>query len=176
MEKITKKNSILYNQLWINKAIEEGNMDFIPVHKLPGKSIGECIEIKYNQERHLTGSDAEDNLDKSLESIKEYIYDYECWQKSADNMYSSIICYSDGRAPKSGNYYSGEKPTDFWITYKDRYMRVRGDKTNRETIIVERIKLNTGKWKKTETVVKGRFETLQDYDKGKKMYSFESGY
>ena len=59
MEKITKKNSILYNQLWINKAIEEGNMDFIPVHKLPGKSIGECIEIKYNQlyneefERHL---------------------------------------------------------------------------------------------------------------------------
>lgn len=49
MEKITKKNSILYNQLWINKAIEEGHMDFIPVHKLPNKSIGECIEIKYNQ-------------------------------------------------------------------------------------------------------------------------------
>lgn len=49
MEKLTKKNSILYNQLWINKAIEEGHMDFIPVHKLPNKSIGECIEIKYNQ-------------------------------------------------------------------------------------------------------------------------------
>ena len=49
METITKKNSISYNQFWINKAIEEGYMDFIPVHKLPNKSIGECIEIKYNQ-------------------------------------------------------------------------------------------------------------------------------
>lgn len=49
MEKLTKKNSILYNQLWINKAIEEGHMDFIPVHKFSNKSIGECIEIKYNQ-------------------------------------------------------------------------------------------------------------------------------
>lgn len=49
MEKLTKKNSILYNQLWINKAIEEGYLEFIPVHKIPNKSIGEHIEIKYNQ-------------------------------------------------------------------------------------------------------------------------------
>lgn len=49
MEQLTKKNSILYNQEWINKAIEEGHMDFIPVHKFPNKSIGEHIEIKYNQ-------------------------------------------------------------------------------------------------------------------------------
>ena len=46
MEKITKKNSILYNQLWINKAIEEGHMDFLPIHLLPNKSIGEEIELK----------------------------------------------------------------------------------------------------------------------------------
>ncbi len=49
MEKITKKTSILYNQLWIDKAILEGHMDFLPVHKFPNKSIGEHIEIKYNQ-------------------------------------------------------------------------------------------------------------------------------
>lgn len=49
MEKITKKNSILYNQLWINKAIEEGHMDFLPIHLLPNKSIGEEIELKYHQ-------------------------------------------------------------------------------------------------------------------------------
>lgn len=49
MEKLTKKNSILYNQLWINKAIEEGNMDFLPIHLSPNKSIGEEIELKYNQ-------------------------------------------------------------------------------------------------------------------------------
>ena len=49
MRKITKKNSIIYNQLWINKAIKEGHMDFLPVVKFPNKSIGEHIEIKYNQ-------------------------------------------------------------------------------------------------------------------------------
>jgi hypothetical protein len=49
MNKITKKNSILYNQLWIKKAIEEGHINFLPVHKLPNKSIGEHIEIKYKQ-------------------------------------------------------------------------------------------------------------------------------
>lgn len=49
MTKITKKNSIIYNQLWINKAIEEGHMDFIPIHKFPNRSIGEHIEIKYRQ-------------------------------------------------------------------------------------------------------------------------------
>ena len=49
MEKITKKNSILWNQEWINKALDEGYINFLPVFKLPGKSIGEHIEIKYKQ-------------------------------------------------------------------------------------------------------------------------------
>ena len=49
MQKITKKNSIIYNQLWINKAIEEGHINFLPIVKFPNKSIGEHIEIKYNQ-------------------------------------------------------------------------------------------------------------------------------
>ena len=49
MEKITKKNSILYNQLWINKAIEEGHMDFLPIFKSNSLSIGEYIEMKYEQ-------------------------------------------------------------------------------------------------------------------------------
>lgn len=49
MKKQTYKNSIIYNQLLITKAIEEGHMNFIPVVKFPNKSIGEHIEIKYNQ-------------------------------------------------------------------------------------------------------------------------------
>ena len=68
MEKITKKNSILYNQLWINKAIEEGHMDFLPVNILPNKSIGEYIEIKYNQlEKHQ-------KLLKNSADTNEFIY------------------------------------------------------------------------------------------------------
>ena len=55
MEKITKKNSILYNQLWINKAIEEGHMDFLPIFKSNSISIGEYIEMKYEQyEKNIT--------------------------------------------------------------------------------------------------------------------------
>ena len=60
MEKLTKKNSILYNQEWINKAIEEGYIEFLPTTKIPNnKSIGEWLEIKYKQldneelDRHL---------------------------------------------------------------------------------------------------------------------------
>ena len=51
MEKLTKGNSILYNQLWINKAIEEGNINLIPTgeHTKIDKSIGEYIELMYNQ-------------------------------------------------------------------------------------------------------------------------------
>ena len=47
MEKITKKNSIIFNQLWINKIIEEGNMKLLP-HIKPGTlSIGEYLEQQY---------------------------------------------------------------------------------------------------------------------------------
>lgn len=49
MEKITKKNSILYNQLWTIKAIEEGYINLIPDKKLKNMSIGEQIEINYKK-------------------------------------------------------------------------------------------------------------------------------
>lgn len=49
MSKIINNKSIDYNQYWIDKAITEGNMNFIPVKKFPNKSIGEHIEIKYKQ-------------------------------------------------------------------------------------------------------------------------------
>ena len=39
-EKITKKNSILFNQLWINKAIEDGNSFVLISKKEDDKSIG----------------------------------------------------------------------------------------------------------------------------------------
>ena len=157
--------------------LENKNENFIVIpDTIQIKENNGNIEIKYDQERHLTGKEAKACLDKSLESIKNYIYDYECWQKSEDNMYSSIICYADGRPPKSGNYYSGEKPATFWVTYKDRYMKVRGDKSNRETVIIERVKSNNGRWKQTETIVKGRFKTLKDYDKGETMNRYDYGY
>lgn len=39
-EKITKKNSILFNQLWINKAIEDGNSFVLIYNKSDDRSIG----------------------------------------------------------------------------------------------------------------------------------------
>lgn len=48
MTELTKKNSIIYNQLWINKAIEDGLYNLLPIHKNKDKSIGEYIEERYN--------------------------------------------------------------------------------------------------------------------------------
>lgn len=49
-EKITKKNSILFNQLWINKAIEDGNSFVLLDRKLGDYSIGEIIEARYEND------------------------------------------------------------------------------------------------------------------------------
>ena len=49
-EKITKKNSILFNQLWINKAIEDGNSFVLISKKEDDRSIGEIIEERYLEE------------------------------------------------------------------------------------------------------------------------------
>ena len=49
-EKITKKNSVLFNQLWIKKAIEDGNSFVLISKKEDDKSIGEIIEERYIEE------------------------------------------------------------------------------------------------------------------------------
>ncbi len=49
-EKITKKNSVLFNQLWIKKAIEDGNSFVLISKKEDDKSIGEIIEERYKEE------------------------------------------------------------------------------------------------------------------------------
>lgn len=49
-EKITKKNSIIFNQLWINKAIEDGNSFVLISKKKDNRSIGEIIEARYLEE------------------------------------------------------------------------------------------------------------------------------
>ena len=49
-KKITKKNSILFNQLWINKAIEDGNSFVLIYNKSDDRSIGEIIEERYLEE------------------------------------------------------------------------------------------------------------------------------
>ena len=48
--KITKKNSIFFNQLWINKAIEDGNSFVLIYNKSDDRSIGEIIEERYLEE------------------------------------------------------------------------------------------------------------------------------
>lgn len=48
-EKITKKNSIIFNQLWINKVIEEGHIELLPSKKPENQSIGEYLEEKYKK-------------------------------------------------------------------------------------------------------------------------------
>lgn len=50
-QKINKKNSIIFNQCWINKAIEDGNVSFLPFKKENNISIGEIIEYKYRKVR-----------------------------------------------------------------------------------------------------------------------------
>lgn len=49
IEEYKKKDFALYNQLMIDKAIKEGYLEFLPVKKISNKSIGEWIELKYNQ-------------------------------------------------------------------------------------------------------------------------------
>ena len=46
-EKITRKNSTIYNQLWINKIIEERHMELLPSRRISNLSIGEYIESIY---------------------------------------------------------------------------------------------------------------------------------
>lgn len=46
--KVTKKNSIYFNQLWILKVIEDGNMKLLPHNSLgENLSIGEYLEALY---------------------------------------------------------------------------------------------------------------------------------
>ncbi len=52
MEKLTKKNSIIFNQLWINKVIEEGRMNLLPSKLDNGMSIGEYLESKYEEKEN----------------------------------------------------------------------------------------------------------------------------
>lgn len=45
------QTSIEFNQSWINKAIENGDYQFLPSKKIPGLSIGEYIEARYEARR-----------------------------------------------------------------------------------------------------------------------------
>ena len=47
---INKKNSILFNQEWLSKIIEEGRLDLLPSKKPEdGLSIGEYLELEYQK-------------------------------------------------------------------------------------------------------------------------------
>ena len=45
--KTVKTAEMEFNQDWTNKAIKDGNYQFLPSRKIPGMSIGEYIEIRY---------------------------------------------------------------------------------------------------------------------------------
>ena len=47
---ISKNNSIVYNQYWINKALEDGNSFVLISKKEDDRSIGEIIEERYLEE------------------------------------------------------------------------------------------------------------------------------
>ena len=82
MTKITKKNSILYNQLWINKAIEEGNLDYIPIgiHKYLYQSIGEYIEEQY-QNRNATEEETSNQEMKKITKNNSILFTLEWMQQ-----------------------------------------------------------------------------------------------
>ena len=90
MNKITKKNSILYNQLWINKAIEDNNYKFIPIgeHIKLDKSIGEYIEEKYNNYKENNKVTKHNSLLFNQEWIKKYKEEGLKFPKYIPNKYS----------------------------------------------------------------------------------------
>lgn len=48
MEKINKNNSILNDEYWLKKAINDGRLDLLPVYKpVANLSVGEFIELGY---------------------------------------------------------------------------------------------------------------------------------
>lgn len=49
-KKITTKNSILFNQLWIKQVIEDGNSHVLVSKKFENCCIGEMIELRYSME------------------------------------------------------------------------------------------------------------------------------
>lgn len=73
--KITKKNSIFFNQLWINKAIEDGNSHLLIYEKDPNKSIGEIIEDAYLEE-DLEPKTPKVTRNKSLLFQREWVIKY----------------------------------------------------------------------------------------------------
>lgn len=41
-----------YNKFWIDKAIEDGNIEFLPPYKIPNNLIGTYIENKYKNQNN----------------------------------------------------------------------------------------------------------------------------
>ncbi|HIR49154.1 MAG TPA: hypothetical protein IAB35_04160 [Candidatus Faecimonas gallistercoris] len=74
-KKLTKKNSILFNQLWINKAIEDGNSYILVSRKTTNDSIGEIIEKRYLNE-HLEPTSKKVTKHDSILYTREWIQKY----------------------------------------------------------------------------------------------------
>ena len=64
MTKVTKKNSIIFNQMWVNKIIEERHMELLPSKRITNLSIGEYLETVYLS-KYSDGNDNPIKISKS---------------------------------------------------------------------------------------------------------------
>ena len=64
MTKVTKKNSIIFNQMWVNKIIEERHMELLPSKRITNLSIGEYLEAVYLS-KYSDGNDNPIKISKS---------------------------------------------------------------------------------------------------------------
>ena len=110
---INKKNSILFNQEWINKVIEEGRMDLLPYKKLEdGTSIGEFLEAEYRKKREYPKA--------KVTSKNSLLYDKE-WTLKFKEEHIQILKYT------SDKYSLGEH-------LADKYFRLQMIKNYKKTL------------------------------------------
>ena len=121
-EKITKKNSILFNQLWINKALEDGNSFVLISKKEDDKSIGEIIEERYIKE-NLEPKSKKVTEHDSILFQKEWIEKYKEEGLSIPNRRVALK-YSLGQI-LSLKYFELEMRENFKASQKEKVLELK---------------------------------------------------
>lgn len=124
MEKITKKNSIIFNQLWINKIIEERHMELLPSYKISNLSIGEYLETIYLSKY----SDNNDNPIKISKS-NSILLEQEWIEKFREEKISLPTIPPNSKA-------------NLVDMMEQKYNEIQSSKTNKQKRIEKCIKLN----------------------------------
>lgn len=120
-DKLTKKNSIFFNQLWINKIIEEGRIDLLPCNKPEnGLSIGEYLEEKYNNEKEYERPKI--TKKNSILYEREWIKKYQEEGLHIIKHKSKIYCIGELLAIK---YFEREMILNYKNTEKDKCLELK---------------------------------------------------